>query len=373
MINCNAISITQDLIRFNTVNPPGNEAKAAQYLAEILVGNGFDVALPAFGENRLQLVAEKGLCKNIPPVVLSGHLDVVPPGNKPWTVDPFGGEIIEGKLFGRGSSDMKGGVAALLCAAIKAFQIGEPKGGVRFIITASEETGCQGIRHLISTHANLGNVRGIIVAEPTQNKPAIGHKGGLYLKVTVKGKTAHSSMPHLGDNAIYKAARAISKIEAFDFGAEKDALLGLPTINVGKFSGGQNLNSVPDHARFTIDIRSTTKIAHAEILERIQKELTEGLSVETLVDLKPVSTTENEPFVQGVYKACSIDPADDGYPISLPYLTDGSVLQAFYNGAPTIILGPGLPEMAHQTDEFCPVKDIEKAVEIYTNILLNNK
>ena len=91
------------------------------------------------------------------------------------------------------------------------------------------------------------------------------------------------------------------------------------------------------------------------------------------MDIEPVSTQENEPFVQAVYKACSIDPADDGYPISLPYLTDGSVLQAFYNGAPTIVLGPGLPEMAHQTDEFCSVKDIENAVEIYTDILLSNK
>jgi succinyl-diaminopimelate desuccinylase len=177
-------------------------------------------------------------------------------------------------------------------------------------------------------------------------------------------------MPELGVNAIYKAARSISKIEEFRFGAEKDSLLGFPTINVGKISGGMNINSVPDRAEFTIDIRSTTKVEHSKILERLGKELGDETILEKLVDLNPVHTPEKDPFVQLAYDVCAVDTLKEGLPKSLPYVTDGSVLQALYNGIPTIILGPGQPEMAHQTDEFCYIHKIEQAVKIYKNIIL---
>ncbi len=371
MTKYNPISLTQKLISFNTVNPPGNEAALAEFIAGLLSDNGFNVEYENFDENRLNLIAEKGLTEDNPPIVFSGHLDVVPLGEKKWSVDPFGGEVIDGKVFGRGSSDMKGGVAAIICAAIQAFEEGNPIGGVRIIFTASEENGCKGMQHLVKSAANLGVARAVIIAEPTANKPAIGHKGGLYLNVTSSGTTAHSSMPELGDNAIYKAAKAILKVEKFNFGCEQDLLLGFPTVNVGKMSGGLNLNSVPDHSEFTIDVRSTTKVRHVDILEKLKNELGNQIVIETLVDMPPVSSKEEDPFVQLVYEACQVDRKSGEYPKAMPYLTDGSVLQKFYKGVPTIILGCGEPEMAHQIDEFCFVRNIEESVEIYKKILLN--
>jgi succinyl-diaminopimelate desuccinylase len=180
-------------------------------------------------------------------------------------------------------------------------------------------------------------------------------------------------MPELGENAIYKAARAISKIEKFQFNAEKDNLLGFPTINVGKMSGGLNLNSVPDHAEFTIDVRSTTKVNHADILKRLKNELGEEVSLEVLVDLNAVSTDESSGFVQLVYDVCKVDRSDNNFPKALPYLTDGSVLQPAFNGVPTVILGPGQPEMAHQTDEFIYVDKLEQSVGIFKNIILERR
>jgi succinyl-diaminopimelate desuccinylase len=174
----------------------------------------------------------------------------------------------------------------------------------------------------------------------------------------------------LGDNAIYKAARAISKIEKFEFEVENDPLLGFPTVNVGVVQGGMNINSVPDHAAFTIDARTTTKVDHQLLLEKFKNILGSEVSIETLVDLKAVSSDENDPFVKMVYAVCGISIGDKGFPKSLPYLTDGSVLQTAYGGVPTIILGPGQPEMAHQTDEFCYTDKLEQAVEIYKNIIL---
>jgi succinyl-diaminopimelate desuccinylase len=366
------ISLTRELISQNTVNPPGDEAALAKKLGILLSGHGFEISYHEYGQNRLHLVAEKGLSGASAPLLLSGHLDTVPLGERPWTTDPFSGICIEDKIFGRGSSDMKSGVAAMTVAAIGATAEFSPEGGVRLIFSAGEELGCQGVGQLVKSNAALGKARAIIVGEPTANIPAIGHKGGLYLNAITEGITAHSSMPELGDNAIYKAAKGISKIEAFSFQAEKDPLLGLPSINVGKMEGGLNINSVPDHASFTIDIRSTTMVQHHSVLERLMRELGEDIILKTLVDLPPVSTPETDPFVQLVYEVCGVNKKSGSWPKSLPYVTDGSVLQTFYGGVPTIILGPGQPEMAHQTDEYCYIENIIQSVSIYKNIILKH-
>ncbi|MDP2334892.1 MAG: M20 family metallopeptidase [Bacteroidota bacterium] len=370
MIFEDVISLTRKLISFNTVNPDGNEEGIARFVGKLLSQNGFTVNYHQLAQNRLTVIAKKGLSGEMHPLVMTGHFDTVPIGAKQWNEDPLSGTIKEGKIYGRGSSDMKGGVAAMICAAVQAFQKSVPLGGIRLIFTAGEEPGCLGAVHLAETGYNLGKASAIIVGEPTSNVPAIGHKGALYLKVSVSGKTAHSSMPELGDNAIYKAARAITKIENFRFRADRNELHGFPTINVGLVSGGKNLNSVPDHAEFTIDIRSTGKVTHAEILERLSQELGKEVTIEKLVDLPPVSSSELSPFVQLVYSVCDVNPDQGVLRKSLPYMTDGAVLQQLYDGVPTIILGPGQPEMAHQTDEFCYVDKIEEAVEIYKNIIL---
>lgn len=364
----NAIELTQKLVSMNSVNPPGNEAPIAKFVGDLLLANGFTVEYISYGENRSHLVAGKGP-KDVLPIVLSGHLDTVPLGEQEWNYHPFSGKISEGKIYGRGSTDMKGGVAAMIVAAIQAAER-NPDAPVLLMFTAGEETGCQGAKHLVDNYPGLGNAKGLIIGEPTANIPATGHKGGLYLKVTTTGKTAHSSMPHLGDNAIYKAAAAVLKVQNFVFHEDEDPLLGFPTLNVGMFHGGLNLNSVADHAEFTIDARTTTKTSHAKLLNDLQKEMGEKVSIEKLVDLNAVSTEVSHPFVQLVYEACGVTPGDSAFPKSMPYLTDGAILQPAFQGVPTVILGPGQPEMAHKTDEFCFVNKIDEAVKLYTDIIL---
>jgi succinyl-diaminopimelate desuccinylase len=133
------ISLTRKLISFDTINPPGNEAELAKFVGGVLEEHGFAVDYPVFEKDRLHVLAEKGVINSEPPVVFSGHLDTVPLGAGKWKHDPFAGEIVEGKIFGRGSSDMKSGVAAMMVAAILAFEEGTPEGGVRLIFTAGEE------------------------------------------------------------------------------------------------------------------------------------------------------------------------------------------------------------------------------------------
>ena len=373
MTNLDVIALTRELLSFNTINPPGNEADMAKWMGELFSAHGFEVNLPVYDKNRLHLVAEKGVTGPEAPLVLSGHFDTVPLGKKSWTRDPFSGETEGDRIYGRGSSDMKSGLAAMTVAAIESTAESSPEGGIRLIFSAGEELGCQGVQQLVNTYKRLGEARAVIIGEPTANTPAIGHKGALYMNAVTKGKTAHSSMPELGDNAIYKAAKCITGIEEFRFEVERDMLLGYPTINVGKMQGGMNINSVPDHAEFTIDIRSTTMISHKTIIERLIQELGDDVVLETLVDLEPVSTRESDPFVQLVYDVCKTGRQDDTWLRSLPYVTDGSVLQPHYGRVPTIILGPGEPGMAHQTDEYCSTKKIKQSVSIYKNIILNRR
>jgi len=370
MSDSDVIGLAIKLISFDTSGPLGAEEVPAKYLGGLLSSDGFAVRYHTFAPGRLTLLAEKGLSDEAPPVVLTGHLDTVPLGAGPWRFGPFSGTLSDGKLFGRGSSDMKGGVAAMVCAARNVFKETAPRGGVRLLFTAAEEPGCLGARQLAECGFDVGQASAVIVGEPTSNHPFLGHKGGLYLRVSAAGKAAHSSMPELGDNAIYKAARAITRIESFRFNAERDRLHGLPTLNVGRMSGGENLNSVPDHAEFTVDIRTTARTGHEATLERLVRELGSEVTVTTLADLPPVSTDESAPFAQLVYAVCGIDAADANLPKSLSYVTDGAVLQRLYGGVPTVILGPGEPSQAHRTDEFCLLDKLEAAVSLYTRILL---
>ncbi|HLN54770.1 MAG TPA: M20 family metallopeptidase [Bacteroidales bacterium] len=357
------VSLTRKLLSFNTINPPGNEADIALFTGSLLAENGFMVQYHEFGENRLHLVAERGLSIDRLPLVLSGHFDTVPLGAADWSVDPFAGPVKDGRIWGRGSSDMKGAIAAMIIGSLEAFRESVP-GGVRFIITAGEELGCQGISSMADKGLIPPGASAVIVGEPTGNIPATGHKGALYLNASAKGKTAHSSMPQLGENAIYKIVDAISRIRDLNFPAEQDPLLGYPTLNIGKISGGMNINSVPDHASFTIDVRSTTKMEHSTILNIIQEAAGKEISFEKLVDIGPVFTPIDHSFVKTVNFECK----GSGLPFSLPYLTDGAVLQKTLK-APVVILGPGEADQAHKTDEWCDIEKLRESVRIYRNII----
>src|SRR5438477_8261878 len=224
MSDQDAVALTRSLLRFDTVNPPGRERDCARHLGAQLEGWGFGDADHEFAEGRTSVVARAGGADS-PPLCLTGHIDTVPLGARAWSRDPFAGETDGDKLFGRGSSDMKAGVAAILLAA-RAFSKklnGTP--GIVIVLTAAEEGGCIGSQHLARTQL-LGKAGAMLVGEPTSNYPFVGHKGSIKFHASFKGVSAHGSMPHLGSNAIYNAARAVSELERFDFAAAPHPVMG---------------------------------------------------------------------------------------------------------------------------------------------------
>jgi succinyl-diaminopimelate desuccinylase len=359
-----AVELTRKLIQFDTVNPPGRELACAQHLEALLAGHGVETRLVKMGDDRASLVARRGRGTG-KPLVFTGHIDVVPLGARAWSCEPFGGELRDGKVWGRGASDMKSGVAAFVAAAIEA-----PRDGpeVVLLITAGEETGCDGARSIVDAGLQ-GSAGALVICEPTGNVPYVGHKGALWLKAVASGKTAHGSMPEQGDNAVYKAARAVERLTCFDFRCERHPVLGAPTLNVGSFHGGLNINSVPDRAEVQIDMRTIPGVDHAELRSRIRSHMKEALELETLIDLPGIWTEPTHPWAA---RAMAIASEVTGEPVrtaTATYFTDASVFLPAMGGAPALVLGPGEPTLAHQTDEWCSVEKIVQATGIFRRLI----
>ena len=366
--NLSALELTQALVRFDTINPPGNERLCAEHLGSILNDAGFAVSYHEFAETRTSLVARIGGDADAKPVCFTGHIDTVPLGAAPWSVDPFAADIADGKLYGRGTSDMKSGVAAFVVAAIRLARELETGPGMVLIITAGEETGCEGAYHLAGLGNVLGDAGAIVVAEPSSNLPFIGHKGALWLKAVANGLTAHGSMPELGVNAIYKAARTISQLEDFDFNVSRHPVLGKPTLNVGTVHGGMNINSVPDRAEVGIDIRTLPDQDHGDLCAHLSSYLGDDIAVEPVVDVGSVWTDPAEDWMLDVFDVMAEILGKMPEVCTATYFTDAAALTPAYGGPPTVILGPGEAAMAHQTDEYCVVDRIDQAVNAYVEI-----
>src|SRR5581483_6014731 len=336
-----SVELTRDLVRFNTINPPGAERACAEALAGPLENAGFAVDTIPFGEGRAQLVARIGGSPERPPIAFTGHLDTVPLGAQPWSVDPHAAEIADGRLYGRGSSDMKSGVAAFVtvCLELAGKLAGTP--GVVLIITAGEETGCTGAAALAGGAKGLPQAGALVVAEPTGNRPLAGHKGALWLDAVTRGVTAHGSMPDKGINAVYKAARAVTALQDFDFNVARHDVLGAPTLNVGTIAGGLNINSVPDRAAIGIDIRTIPGQNHAGIRDQLASYLGADVELGTRLDAQSVWTSPDDAWIGTVVRIAREIAGVGGEVGAAPYFTDASILTPAMGGPPTAIIGPG--------------------------------
>ena len=362
-------NLTRELLAFNTINPPGMERACARHLGAILEEAGFEVAYHEFAEARTSLVATIGGAKSKPPICFTGHIDVVPLGASPWKHDPFAGETAGDRIYGRGSTDMKSGIAAFVAAAVELAPRLRASPGLVIVITAGEEIGCEGAKYL-ADHKLVQRAGAIVVAEPTGNYPYVGHKGLAWFEIETRGVTAHGSMPEVGDNAIVKMARVIGDLEHFRFPVEAHDVMGKPTLNVGTIRGGLNTNSVPDEARITVDTRTVPGIDHVHLCKSLESLVApRGASVRKIVDTPSLYTEPANAWVQSVFEACT--PFLDARPAprTITFSTDGADLKRAFGGPPAVILGPGEPTLAHQTDEWCSVTRLEQSVDLFRTLM----
>lgn len=367
-IETDAIEWTKNLVRLNTVNPPGNEDRCAHLLAPLLEKAGFEVQLLDFAPSRTNLIARIPGSADTLPLCLTGHLDTVPLGNADWSVDPYSADSAGDRLFGRGTTDMKAGIAAMSSAAIDFAQGRTPKRGLTLVFTAGEEICCQGASWLARQDGLLERAGALLVGEPTGNLPFLGHKGIMWLEAVAKGVSAHASLPHEGDNAIYKMAQACLNLSHLHLPGQHPHL-GCSTLNVGTIQGGSNPNSVPDEARIKIDVRSVPGYSQDEIRLQILAALGPEIELKTLIAAEGVVTSEKDEWLHRVYDIVESITHQRPTHQAATYFTDASFLKPAMHQPPTLILGPGEVAMAHKTDEYCLMSRISMATEIYREVI----
>ena len=362
------INLTRDLVRLDSCNPPGHERDCARLVGTKLEAAGFNVTFHEFAEGRTSLIARVGGNGVQRPLCLTGHLDVVPTGAQPWERDPFAGELDGERIHGRGTSDMKAGVAAMVVAAMNSARRLAGSPGLTLVLTAGEETGCEGALDL-ARRGVLGHAGAIVVGEPTSNQAYVGHKGCFRFRCVARGVTAHSSMPELGENAIYKAARAITALEHFDFADLHHPIMGHPTLVVSQMQAGMNINSVPDRAVIGVDVRTIPGQDSSGLRSQVQARLGPDIELEPIIELPSVFTSPADDWVQAVFERAREIAGAASSTRTAPYFTDAAVLGPAYGAPPTVILGPGEPHLAHQTNEHCLRSRIDQAVELYERLI----
>jgi len=363
------LDLTKRLIAFDTINPPGNEAECFKYLASLLEPAGFDLTWHDWRPDRPNLIARLPATEatSRAPLVFSGHLDTVPLGQAKWSVDPFAGEVRDGRLYGRGTSDMKAGVAAFVVAALRLADVAERHAEIQLIITSGEETGCEGAVALAASNL-LADCAALVIAEPTDNRALCGHKGALWMSLVHEGVTAHGSMPDKGRNAIFAAVESIERLRGHDFGVKPHQVMGAPTLNIGNMQAGLNVNSVPDLARVGVDIRSVVGQKNAEIRADLQRLLGDEVRLEPLTDMDNVYTDFDDPWMKSAFAVTEEILGAEPEVATATYFTDASVLKPAMGNPPTLIMGPGAMAMAHQTDEYCEVALLDPCIDVYTRL-----
>jgi succinyl-diaminopimelate desuccinylase len=363
------LELTRALIREVTVNPPGDEARCIGPLANRLQQAGFQCRSIDLAPGRPNLVARlDGADPSAPAIAFTGHLDTVPLGEADWTRDPFAADVEDDRVYGRGASDMKSGVAAIVVAACRYAAEGA-KRPVEVVLTSSEEIGLQGARLLSETPGSLGPASALVVAEPTNNRPAFGNRGILWLDVRFDGKTAHASEPHLGVNALLLACAAAERLAAYDFGGAEHAALGRPTLNVAVMHAGANHNSVPDRATLGLDLRLLPDADITAVIGTISDLAGEQAGVSEVLRCPGLWTDPSDPWLQGAIETTAAITGTNAVMGTVPFNTDGAFLAPAYGEIPTLILGPGDPAQAHKTDEWCSIAKIDEATAIYLALM----
>lgn len=399
------VALTQALIRVPTVNPPGDAYEpCARLLGDTLAGMGFEVEyFSATGRPehsathpRVNVVGRRRGRVDRPCVHLNGHLDVVPVGTG-WTCDPFGGEVRDGRIYGRGASDMKAGIAAAVFAAECIRRAGvELEGTVEISGTADEESGgWAGVAHL----AEIGRLTSrsvdfVIIPEPLEvDRICVGHRGVYWFEVTAHGRIAHGSMPFLGASAIEHMGELLHDIRARLQPVLASRVTAMPVVPPGARHATLNINSITGgQGGFAVQTPCVAHVCSAtfdrrfleeEPLDQVQGEIADLLAeVErrvpearfTLRDLMlvpPVRTPEGSPLVASLTRGIHDVVGREAAIVASPGTYDHKHVTRIGGIHHCVAYGPGRLELSHQPDEWCDVDDMVRATQVIALTLVD--
>ena len=367
--------LLQQLIRIPSVNPDNetpdqagvtHEQAMADFLADYLTDLGATVTLEEIQPRRPNLIARFAPLDGRPRILLGPHLDTV--GVRNMTIAPFSGEIRDGKIWGRGASDTKGPMAAMIAGLTANKRIlADLPVAVDFVAFMGEEASQHGSQHFAKNHAQ--DYQFAIVGEPTSLHVVHTTKGSLWATLTADGISAHASQPHLGDNAILKLSRALLHLQETlepRLASHTHPILGPSTMNIGLIQGGTAPNIVPNLATAQIDIRQTPDLHSAggalQLLRETIAELRLPLQIQYAHENPPMETDPADPYIE---KLLATDPRSQL--VGAPWFSDAAHLSAA--GLPSICLGPGSIDQAHTKDEFLSLEDLKEGETFFENFI----
>lgn len=342
----NGAQLLEFLVSIPSVS--GSERELADRLSAKLRGDGFVVERE--GDNIWFNLGHD----ERPHLLLLSHLDTVPECDG-WTGDAFKPQIADGKLTGLGANDAKGCVAAMILAAGE-LRDQPAEGRVTFAFVAQEECGGDGIR---ATTPKLGIIDAAVIGEPTSLQVCTAQRGMLILRCVAHGESAHVAHAELGENAIHKAARDISRLAAMQF--EADPRLGTTTAQVTQITGGRARNQVPDACEFFVDLRTTPNLNHTAVTAEIKALLESEVTVHSL-RYEPVQTDEQERIVVAALQAAGATT------------TVGSATAsdwAFLRDVPAVKIGPGDTNRSHRPNEYLLLSELEAGAQFYAQLARN--
>lgn len=369
-------TILVDLVRVRSQNPQDGEAEVADRVAAFLDQLGLDVTRQEVLPGRSNVIGRLRGAGAGPVLAFNTHLDTVPEGSG-WTRAPFGGELVDGCVYGRGSADAKGPLAAFL-AAIEALARSGVKLDGDLLMTAvvDEETSSRGARKLVpSIEADMA-----LVGEPTSMQVGIAHRGSLRPVLVVNGRTAHSSRPEQGVNAIYQSIPVIEAFRAYaaSIGDRAHPLCGSPSAAITMISAGVAENVIPGRCELTLDRRMIPGEVEADVIAEIEGVLESVTSSRPDVDVaidRMLATTggasELDPQHPLVGVALSGATTATGRPSSVIGLSGACDMTHFRaHGVPCVVLGPGDSAQAHQPDEHIDVHELNQGALAYALVAL---
>jgi succinyl-diaminopimelate desuccinylase len=369
------VGLASALVAVRTENPPGNEAAVASILRVALARYEPEWTELEPAPGRLSLVARLAGGDG-PTLIVNGHTDVVPAVAERWSRPPFSPAVVDGRLYGRGSADMKGGVAAAI-AALGALEAagGRASCNIVFQFVADEERGgALGTRALLEA----GLVRGdaCVVPEPTSLAISVAERGLLQGEIVLRGRPGHGSRPREGVSATEGAARATLALHAADFGDPDHPLLGQPTANIGTLQGGTAPNVVAEQARVGFDRRLLPGTTLEEALDGIRGRLeAAGLDGPSGVGYKIEVTdfgegsemSQDHPFATLVSRCVGAATGKEPPMVGMTFTTDARFMRN-QAGIPAVVCGPGSIAQAHGIDEWVEVSQLVDAAAAYAEL-----
>ncbi len=365
------VELAKELIDIHSETLNDGEVNVAKYLSDFLEDLGFSPELIRFNSNNANVIASVGSGEGL---MLNGHMDTVPWGDPSLWEHGTSAAVVGDKLYGRGASDMKGGLASML-AAVANLDIARKNPKRRLLITlvAGEEVDFRGSTYLLDNRSEIfKGVKYGMIAEPTfsnsEMRMQVAQKGAMNIEMKFKGKAAHASRPWLGDNAILKAVRFIEEYQKLAEGfSVSDELLGKGTINIGVISGGTAPNVVPDFCKLNVDRRLVPGETVKGALDQVRSVLAKlGISadISTPVAREAFRVEKSSKILEMVRRAAGGSIKEFG---ATGY-TEAELYKA-KAGIDSVVFGPGELEMAHQANECVPIESLKKAEHVYENLL----